>query len=253
MRTTFWLILLANAVLFALIQRGGLWWAEELLAGHANDPVVQALPALHEEKIRLLAEPQGMPALVSAASVPTLPAAPHGFSSGLQLSMSISSPAATRTNGPVCLEWGDFSGADLKLATAALSAMQLGSKLDSRQVEEIIRYWVYIPPLASKTAVNQKIEQLKARGVAEYFVVQDAGPWRNAISLGVFKTQEAAQNYLKVLRGKDVRSARVGERAGKQKATIFILNGVSPATEARLISMHKDFPGSELKNFPCAH
>lgn len=253
MRTTFWLILLANVILFALIQRGGLWWAEELLAGLANDPVAQALPALHEEKIRLLAAPKGVPASISATSVPTLPAAPHVDSSGLQLSMNISSPVATRTNAPVCLEWGDFSGADLKRATAALSALRLGSKLDSRQVDQIIRYWVYMPPLASKAAVNQKIEQLKVRGVAEYFVVQEAGPWRNAISLGVFKTQEAAQNYLKVLRGKDVRSARVGERAGKQKATLFILSGVSPATEARLTAMQKDFPGSELKNFSCAH
>ena len=69
----------------------------------------------------------------------------------------------------------------------------------------------------------------------------------------MFKTQEAAQNFLNVLRTKDVRSAQVGARAGKQKATIFILNGVSPATEARLTDMQKDFPGSELKNVPCAH
>lgn len=251
MRTAFWLVLLANVILFALIQQGGLWRAEEFFAVHPNESAVQAQPPLHEEKIRLLEAPQGMPA--PAAPAPAQPAVPHGFSSNLQLSMSISSPVATRTYGPVCLEWGDFSGADLKLAMAALSALQLGSKLDSRQVEQIIRYWVYIPPLSSKAKVNQKVEQLKVRGVGEYFIVQDAGPWRNAISLGVFKTQEAAQNYLNVLRGKDVRSARVGERAGKQKATRFILNGVNTATEARLTSMQKDFPGSELKNFPCAH
>lgn len=253
MRKIFWLALLANVILFALIQRGGVWRAEELLAGYPSEPVVQALPALHEEKIRLLDEPHSVPVAPASVPDPVAPAAAHTFSSGLQLSMTISSPAAARTQVPVCLEWGDFSGADLKFATAALSALQLGSRLDSRQIEQIIRYWVYIPPLGSKAAVNQKVEQLKARGVAEYFIVQDAGHWRNAISLGVFKTQEAAQNYLNVLRGKDVRSARVGERAGKQKATIFILNGVSPATEARLDSMQKDFPGSELKNFPCAH
>lgn len=253
MRTGFWLLLLANVILFALIQRGGLWRAEEFLAGHQNELAVQALPALHEEKIRLLEEPQNIPVATLSVPAPPLPAAPHRLSSSMPLSMAISSPVAARTDRSACLEWGDFSGAELKLAKAALATLQLGSKLDSRQVEQIIRYWVYIPPLASKAAVNQKVEQLKARGVGEYFIVQDAGPWRNAISLGVFKTQEAAQNYLNVLRGKDVRSARVGERAGKQKATIFILNGVSPATEARLTSMQKDFPGSVLKNFPCAH
>ncbi|OGT00762.1 MAG: hypothetical protein A3K04_07410 [Gallionellales bacterium RBG_16_56_9] len=251
MRTSFWLLLLANLILFALIQRGGLWRAEELLAGH--EPVAQAQPALHEEKIRLLEETDSVRAATLPEPVPALPVAPHPFPSNLQLSLSISSPVATRTHAPACLEWGDFSGADLKLATAALSALQLGNKLDSRQVEQIIRYWVYIPPLGSKVAVNQKVAQLKARGIEEYFVVQESGPWRNAISLGVFKTQEAAQNYLNVLRAKDVRSALVGERAGKQKATIFILNGVGAATEARLTSMQKDFPGSELKHFPCTH
>ena len=251
MRTSFWLLLLANVILFALIQRGWLWRAEEFLTGQPNEPVAQAQPALQAEKIRLLNESPSVP--VSTSPSPALPAVPRPLPLSPQISLNISAPVATRTNAPACLEWGDFSGADLRLATAALSALQLGNKLDKRQVEQVIGYWVYIPPLDSKAAVNQKVEQLKARGVGEYFVVQDAGPWRNAISLGVFKTQEAAQNFLNVLRTKDVRSARVGERAGKQKATIFILNRVSPATEARLTGMKKDFPGSELNNVPCAH
>lgn len=248
---SFWLLLLANVILFALIQRGGLWWAEEFLAGHPNEPVAQAQPALNAEKIRLLIGSQSVP--VAPSPSPPLPAAPRPLPSSPQASLNISAPVATRTNAPACLEWGDFTGEDLKLATAALSALQLGNRLDKRQVDQVIRYWVYIPPLRNKVAVQQKVAQLKARGIEEYFIVQETDPWRNAISLGVFKTQEAAQNFLNVLRTKDVRSAQVGARAGKQKATIFILNGVSPATEARLADMQKDFPGSELKNVPCAH
>ncbi|MEO8333148.1 MAG: SPOR domain-containing protein [Gallionella sp.] len=244
MRTSFWLLLLANVILFALIQRGWVW---------RDEPVLLAQPALNEEKIRLQDEPQSVPVAKHPALAVINPAAPHPFSSNLQLSMSISSPVAARTNARVCLEWGEFSGAELKFASAALSDLKLGNKLERRQVEQVIGYWVYIPPLGSKAAINQKVAQLKARGVVDYFIVQDAGPWRNAISLGVFKTQEAAQNFLNVMRNKDVRSARVGERSGKQKATLFILSGVGSATEARLTSMQKDFPGSELKNVPCAH
>jgi hypothetical protein len=244
MRTLFWLLLLANVILFALIQQGWVW---------RDGPTVQAQPGLHEEKVRLLDDSQAVP--VAASRVPVLPppAAMHPPPSNPPLSVAISSPVATNANTRICLEWGDFSGTDLKRATAALSNMQFGNKLDKRQVDQVIRYWVYIPPLKNKAAVQKKVAQLKARGIEEYFVVQDADPWRNAISLGVFKTQEAAQNYLDVLRTRDVSSARVGARAGKQKATIFILNGVSLATEARLTSLKKDFPGSELKNIPCAH
>jgi len=244
MRTWFWLLLLVNVILFALIQQGWVW---------REGPVVQAQPGLHEEKVRLLDDTPVAPVPASRAPVPAPPAVTLPPPSKPPLSAANSSPVASGANAQVCLEWGDFSGADLKLATAALSGMQLGNNLDKRQVDQVIRYWVYIPPLKNKAAAQQKVAQLKARGIEEYFILQDADPWRNAISLGVFKTQEAAQNFLDVLRTKDVRSARVGARAGKQKATIFILNDVSPATEARLISLRKDFPGSELKNVPCAH
>lgn len=244
MRTSFWLLLLANVILFALIQQGWVW---------RDGPVVQAQPGLHEEKVRLLDNRQNVPVTTLPAPVAIPPEVKQALSSNQHLSLNMSAPSVTGAKAQTCLEWGDFSGADLKLATAALSGMQLGNKLDKRQVDQVIRYWVYIPPLSSKVAVQQKVTQLKARGIEEYFIVQDAGTWRNAISLGVFKTQEAAQNFLNVLSTKDVHTARVGARVGKQKATIFILNSVSPATEARLSSLKKDFPGSELKNVPCAH
>jgi len=240
MRTWFWLLLLANVALFALIQQGWVW---------RDLPVVQAQPGLHEEKIRLL---EDKPVAAPRPSVPAPTATTHPAVSNSPGSMTVSSPDATRANAKLCLEWGDFSGEDLKLAADVLSGMQLGNKLDKRQVDQVIRYWVYIPPLRNKAAVQQKIAQLKARGIEEYFIVPDSDPWRNAVSLGVFKSQESAQNFLNVLRTKDVRTARVGARTGKQKATIFILSGVSSATEARLTSLKKDFPGSELKNVPCA-
>ncbi len=55
-------------------------------------------------------------------------------------------------------------------------------------------------------------------------MVQGSGRWQNAISLGVFKTREAAQNYLNYMHAKGVHTAKVGERASKLKATIFILD-----------------------------
>jgi hypothetical protein len=175
---------------------------------------------------------------------------------------AVPQPASAAGNIPVlstaqpdtsCMEWGEFSGADLARATAALSALQLGDKLSQRQVEYAIGYWVYIPPQKDKATVNQKVAQLKARGIEEYFVVPDAGPWLNAISLGVFRTQEAAQHFLDELRRtKDVRSAQIGERASKLKTTLFLLNGLDAKAAASIAEMQKDFAGSELKNVPCA-
>ena len=265
MRNLFWILLLGNVILFTVMQRDGFGWGEQ---------GVQAQPYLHGEMIRLIPAPQNAPAKtlpapvavsapvpvpVLSASVPVavspapVPASsPSQYPSNLQLSLNMTAPAAAKPGTPVCLEWGDFSGPDLTRATAALSALQLADKLSQRQIERDIGYWVYIPPLRNKAVVNRKIAELKALGVREYFVVQSSGHWLNAISLGVFKTRDAAQNFLHDLNTKGVRTARVGERASKLKATLFMLNRVDAATEVKLTAMQKDFAGSELNNVPCA-
>ncbi len=231
MKALFWILLVANVILFAVMQWGG------ALLGDGQ--VAQGQPPLHEEKIRLLDLPQSAPVPVQSAPVPVAAV------------VAASAPAVAKPANTVCMEWSDFSGADLARAGNALASLQLGDKLGQRQVEHNIGFWVYIPPLKDKAAVNQKVAQLKARGVAEYFVVQEAGQWLNAISLGVFKTQEAAQKFTESLRAKDVRTAQIGERASKLKATVFVLNGLDAATSSKLTALQKDFAGSELKSIPC--
>lgn len=215
MRALFWVLLAGNIVFFTVMQRGG--WPS------GDEQAARAQPALQEDKIQLL----DMRGIATSAE-------PAGMLAG------------------TCLEWGEFSGTDLARATAALATLQLGEKLGQREVEHSIGYWAYIPPLKDKAAVSQKILQLKARGIQEYFVVTEAGAWHNAISLGVFKTQEAAQGFLDSLRTKGVVSAQVGERASKFKVTVFTLNGVDSGVEGALMAMQKDFAGSELKNVSCA-
>ena len=237
MKALFWILLLGNAVFFAMMQWGG--WL-------TSDQAAQSQPALHEDKITLLNAPQDSPAAQST-QIAALPASAPATAPVGEATQLAAKPET------LCMEWADFSGEDLNRATTALSALQLGEKVGQRQIEHNIGYWVYIPPIKDKTALAQKIAQLKARGVKEYFVVSEAGSWQNAISLGIFKTQEAAQNFFDDLRAKGVRSAKVGERASKLKATIFTLNGLDAATEAKLAEIQKDFAGSELKKMPCAH
>jgi hypothetical protein len=231
MKKVFWILLAGNAIFFAVMQWGGLLTAEP------DAPPVQA--ALNEQKIRLLAAPpsavpQSATAEVAASAVPAVASAAKG-------------------EARACMEWGEFSGDDLARATAALNGLRLGNRLGQREVEYNIGYWVYVPPLKDKATVAQKIEQLKARGVEEYFVVQEAGVWLNAISLGVFKTREAAQNFVGQLRAKGVRSAQVGERSSRLKVTVFVLSGLDAGTAEKMAAMQKDFPDSEFKQVSCTH
>lgn len=254
MRALFWMLLLGNVILFAVMQSGGLSWGEQ---------AYQPQPALHADKILLLDATQSVPIKALPISPPAI--VPAGAPDQIAASSSVANtapatnPASAAKPAPVieqapliCLEWGDFSGSDLKRATDVLSVLQLGEKISQRQIEYNKGYWVYIPPLKNKVAVNRKVSQIKKLGIREYFIVQDAGAFRYAISLGVFKTQEAAQNYLNELNVKGLHSAKIGERASKLKTTMLMLNYVDASIEGKLTATRKDFPGSELKNVPCA-
>jgi len=119
------------------------------------------------------------------------------------------------------MEWGEFSGAELQRAEKALATVKLNEKPKYRQVDYVSGYWVYIAPMKTRVLVDQKIAQLKERGVADYFVIQEVGAWQNAISLGVFKTEDAAKKYLAKLQQQGVRTATIGERTSKLKYTVF--------------------------------
>lgn len=275
MRTLFWILLIVNVILFAVMQRGGLGWGEQ---------AYQPQPQLNEKKIRLLDANQAAPVKTMSAPAPTAaaaevpaqmatsappagnipaanpvppdnaapPASPPPELTASQVSAAKPSPVATKPSALICLEWGDFSGADLTRAAGVLSALQLGDKLGQRQIKYEKGYWVYIPPLKSKTAAIKKVSQIRKLGIREYFIVQEGEAMRYAISLGVFKTQEAARTYLSELNAKGLRSAKVGERASKLKTTVFMLNNVDDSIQAKLTASGRDFPGSELKNVPCA-
>ena len=216
MKWLFGLLLLLSLAFFAFMQWGG--------AGGGSGKNLQPQPPLNAEKIKLLS--------------------PSSASSVAHSAMQTAS---------ACMEWGGFAGGDLSRATAALSALKLGDKLTQRQVEHVSGYWVYIPPLKSRPDVEQKIAQLKALGVEDYFVMQDAGKWRNAISLGVFKTEDAALKFLASISAKGVRSARAGEHASKNMLTVFVLKEPDAGVTARMAALQKDFPDSELKATACAN
>lgn len=263
MRKLFWILLLGNVVLYAVMKNNGFGMGE---------PEVQAQPDLHGDMIRLISAPQNarQQALPSSRPAPAQASAPAAVPVAPPVAAPAAVPAAApekvaslpvhpatttesgATNTTACLEWGEFSGTDLARASAALSAMQLAGKLRQRQVERDRGYWVYFPPLKNRAAVNRKIAEIKALGITDYFVVQGNGRWQNAISLGVFKTREAAQNYLNYMHTKGVHTAKVGERASKFKETIFMLDSLDAGTVVKLNALQKDFPGSELNVVPCA-
>ena len=226
MKWLFGLLLAVNIGLFSYMQ-----WGKILTA----DTTHLAQPPLNADKIRLLPSPPETQTTVLAASAPQPPIP----------------PAPANTSDTACLEWGEFSAGDLKRANAALAQLKLGDQLSKRQVEYASGYWVYLPPSRTRAETDRKIAQLKARGVGDYFIVQQAGKWRNAISLGVFKTREAANKFVSKLSAKGIRTAEAGERASKLKFTVFVLKNPDAATMEKMAELHNEFDGSELHSVAC--
>ncbi|MEI8385308.1 MAG: SPOR domain-containing protein [Nitrosomonadaceae bacterium] len=150
---------------------------------------------------------------------------------------------------PACLEWGGFIGTDLQRAEVAIAKLQLDDTLDRHTVGEVTAYWVHIPPLKTKQDADKKIDELKKLGVANYFLIQDSGEWNNAISLDIFRGEEAARKFLAEMKGKGIRSAVIGERSLKQVA--FVAHKPSDAIIEKMVSLKQSFPGSELKASEC--
>jgi hypothetical protein len=152
-----------------------------------------------------------------------------------------------------CLEWGPFRASELAAAEEAIGKLQIGQRLETRQleVEDDSGFWVYIPPLKSRQEAEQKIAELKSQGVSDYFLVQGDGKWKYAISLGMFRTEEAAKVQLDTLVRKGVKSVQSGKRERPVKLTVFVVRDADDALTAKLVELRQAFPGSELKATQC--
>ncbi|MBS1218855.1 MAG: Sporulation domain protein [Proteobacteria bacterium] len=190
----------------------------------------------------------------AAAQIALLQISPEKIVSLAAETSSSVAPAAVPASPPVpaaCVEWGAFAGADVARADAAIAALALPAGVTQRRVTDVDGYWVHMAPLKTKGEVDRKVGELKALGVEEFFVVQDPGPWRNAVSLGLFKNEAAAQTELDRLRQRGVRSAMVTRREKLLKQVAFFVREPDAATIARLAELQRDFPTAEIKAGSC--
>lgn len=219
MRAIFLLLIAANLGLFA-------WSRYYAAPDGASDPE-PLRRQVSPEKIRLLAgtELAGLPLLKPK-------------------------PVAEAAPGPAgsCVEWGGFSVAEAPRAEQVLEPLALGARLSQRRSEEKAGWWVFIPPQGNRPAAQKKTAELKALGIDDYFILQDEGSMRWAVSLGVFSSEDAAKARLEALRAKGVRSAQTGERDTQVTKIWFQVRGTDAALQARLKELAQGLSGTEIKD-----
>jgi hypothetical protein len=230
-RIIFLLLALANVAFFA--------WARLIAAGGSGTDPAPLARQIAPEKIRVVSPDEiarlrsAKPAVVATAAPPPAPPAP--------------APAASK-----CVEWGGFALAEVAQAEKSLEPLDLGERLARRRTEGNATWWVFIPPQTSagnpRQSALRKAGELKKLGVEDYFIVQEEGPNRWAVSLGVFRSEEAAQARLAALRSQGVRSARIGPRDTPAPKVWLQVKAVDPALEDRLRQIARQLEGSELRD-----
>lgn len=148
--------------------------------------------------------------------------------------------------GSACVEFAGIAPAAMQQARDAFAAMQLGDRLIERKVEEITRFWVFVPPARDRRAAELTAAALRKLGIGDLSLRPDF-----AISLGVFSTEDAARRYLAQVEARGAKGAQVGPFAKEVKDSVFLVREPDTELIARLALLQRDHPASTLRAVAC--
>jgi len=148
--------------------------------------------------------------------------------------------------GAACVEFSGIAAADAFRAREAFAALQAGSRISERRVEEITRYWVYIPAARDRKSAENRMAEIRKQGVSDLSIRPD-----NTISLGVFSTEDAARRFLSSMEAKGVKGAEQGPFTRDLRELVMLIREPDTELVARLTLLQRDFPASQLRAVPC--
>ena len=226
----FWLLLAVNAALFAY-GRGYLGH----FSGNEHEPQ-RLLKQQNSDKLVIISADKANNAASAAATAAAASTA--------------SASAVSEAKPEACIEINNFALADARRFETQLEALKLGDRQSRHNMPgtEVSSYIVYIPPQGSKEGADKKAGELRALGVTNYYIMSEGSPMRWGISLGVFRTEAAAQNQLAALNKQGVHSARVAPRMSGSKLLAFQFRDVDADLKARLEKIRAGFPDAETRS-----
>ncbi|MDQ6620537.1 MAG: SPOR domain-containing protein [Pseudomonadota bacterium] len=212
MRTLVLFLLLANLSLFGYVE------LDRRSAGEG----VRLQQQLQPEKLRLLT-PQQVAAL---------------------------GPEKKDSLADVCAEWGPFDETERARALADLEPLGLGRLVSSRRADPVTSYWTYIAPLTSRRSAERRVDDLRDMGISDVSIVE-YGERRLAISLGVFRSEEAAADLAADLVKRGVANVRSGPRPKGPPMTAVVIRDPPANAIARLKDLQPGYPKAEVRIGNC--
>jgi hypothetical protein len=233
LKFAFWALLTANVVWFAASQG---YLGNVTSDEHEPARVQNQLGA---EKMIVLSAQEAQETLTAATVVEDAPAlAPE----------APPEPKPVPVAALVCTEVSNLREADARRFDARLAKLDLGTRVVRREVPptDFSSYIVFIPPQPTKEAADRKAAELKALDVTNFFIMNADSPMKWAISLGVFKSEAAAQTQLAALVKQGVHSAKVAGRSSGTRIA-YQFRGIDAATSARIERIAATYDGQATR------
>jgi SPOR domain len=159
-------------------------------------------------------------------------------------------PAKVAALADVCVEFGPLSDADRAKVVADLEPLALGRLLTQRRVESDNAFIVGISPFPNRAAADNRVVELRRQGVKDLAVV-DAGRGQFAVSLGGFRTEQAALAYADELTKQGIKLVRVQPRQQTLAQTLLVVRDPQQTVVARLKDLQTLYAGTDIKVGNC--
>ena len=185
------------------------------------------LRQIHPESIRIIGTDRGAPAAL-----------------GTRTTEEVREPPLT------CAAWGSFPENQVAAAETRLAPLELGARLSRSESAGASSYLVIIPPIERRVDLNLRLEELNRAGITDRFVIND-GESRNGISLGFFKSEDAANRHLAYLKAKGVGDAIVKPKPSGNRTVTLQIRDLTVAERASLEAVASGSPSVDLKLQTC--
>lgn len=154
-------------------------------------------------------------------------------------------PAENASAALTCRRIAWLSAAESQALRDAVAARSGWEASESPRAEPPA-HWVAITELSSRALAERKRTELRQLGVSEGEIVEDAALGPFAVSLGVFRGQPAAEEFLQTLAKKGVRSARLASRVLPPEKFALELRAPGGDLDAQLPALTANLADTEI-------
>lgn len=226
-------------------------------AAASNDPVVTPAVAIPAETLPEAVPPTVVPPVqpeiinkvAEPVSTPVMAKQP-AKSADSKAPVNTAPVAETaKNNNLMCLEAGYFVLTDARKFETQINRIPLGMKEVRKSVEEVVSYMVRIPATNGQAGANRRAAELQKAGVHDFYIVPGTYAIDNlrwSVSLGVFRTENAAKAFMRDLTAKGIKQMVITPRKATSSKIAYQFKNVTPAQRTQIEKVMSNYSAQDL-------